>query len=70
MSVTQQEANRMIYHTDKYRAQYYKYYSGGGSWTNPTNYDMTLNSARIGRENCVNLVISYLKMKGFIRDEN
>lgn len=66
MSVTEQEANRMIYHTDKYRADYYKYYSGGGCWTNPTNYDLTLNSARIGRQQCVELIKDYLKIKGFI----
>ncbi len=66
MSVTEQEANRMIYHTDKYRADYYKYYSGGGCWTNPTNYDLTLNSARIGRQQCVELIKEYLKIKGFI----
>lgn len=66
MSVTEQEANRMIYYTDKYRADYYKYYSGGGCWTNPTNYDLTLNSARIGRQQCVELIKDYLKIKGFI----
>lgn len=70
MSVTEQEANRMIYHTDKYRADYYKYYSGGGCWTNPTNYDLTLNSARIGRRQCVELIKEYLKIKGFIENEN
>jgi len=66
MSVAEQEANRMIYHTDKYRADYYKYYSGGGCWTNPTNYDLTLNSARVGRQQCVELIKDYLKIKGFI----
>ncbi|MDD6071885.1 MAG: cytidylate kinase family protein [Clostridiales bacterium] len=66
MDVTEQEANRMIYHTDKYRAEYYKYYSGGGDWTNPTNYDLTLNTGRISRENCVELIKEYLKIKGFI----
>ena len=66
MDVTVQEANRMIYHTDKYRAEYYKYYSGGGDWTNPTNYDLTLNTGRISRENCVELIKEYLRIKGFI----
>lgn len=66
MGVDEQEAHTMIYHTDKYRAEYYKYYSGGGEWTNPINYDMTLNSYRIGREKCVELIKQYLKIKGFI----
>lgn len=66
MGVDEQEAHTMIYHTDKYRAEYYKYYSGGGEWTNPINYDMTLNSYRIGRKNCVEVIKDYLKIKGFI----
>ena len=68
MSVTEQEANRMIYHTDKYRADYYKYYSGGGCWTNPINYDMTLNSERIGRQQCVELIIDYLKIRKLLEE--
>ena len=33
--------------TDKYRADYYKYYTHGNYWTNPVNYDMTLNSEKV-----------------------
>ena len=58
----------MIYHTDKYRADYYKYYSGGGCWTNPINYDMTLNSERIGRQQCVELIIDYLKIRKLLEE--
>lgn len=52
----------MIKRTDKYRYEYYKYYAGG-DWRNPINYDMVLNTGRIGRKRCVDLVISYLKLK-------
>lgn len=62
--VDDHEAASMIYHTDKYRADYYKYYTGGHTWTNPTAYDMTLNSDRVGIENCANIIIDYLKMSG------
>lgn len=64
--VTPEEAERLIRKTDKYRAQYYKYYTGGGYWTNPINYDMTLNSARVGRDRCVDVICDYLQRKGFI----
>lgn len=64
--VSKKEAERLIVRTDKYRADYYKYYTGGGYWTNPTNYDMTLNSARVGREKCVDVIINYLKLKELI----
>ena len=63
MSVTEEEAHRLIRKTDKYRASYYKYYTHGGEWTNPVNYDMTLNSARIGREKCVKVIKDYIKTK-------
>lgn len=63
MGVTEEEAHRLITKTDKYRADYYKYYTHGNYWTNPVNYDMTLNSARIGRDRCVDVIESYVKLK-------
>lgn len=63
LGVTEEEAHRMIYQTDRYRADYYKYYTGGETWTNPVLYDMTLNSERIGMEKCTELIIQYLKIK-------
>lgn len=63
MGVTEAEANRLIEKTDKYRADYYKYYTHGNYWTNPVNYDMTLNSARVGRDRCVDVMENYVKVK-------
>lgn len=63
MQVTEEEAHELIQKTDKYRADYYKYYTYGGNWTNPINYDMTLNSARVGRDMCVNLIERYVEDK-------
>lgn len=63
LGVTEEEAHKMIYQTDKYRADYYKYYTGGENWTNPVLYDMTLNSERMGLEKCAQLIIEYLKIK-------
>lgn len=68
LGVTSHEANIMIQKTDKYRADYYRYYTGGGRWTDPTNYDITLNSARVGRNQCVDLIIEYLKIKFDIKN--
>lgn len=68
MGVTEETANATIEHTDKYRADYYAYYTHGNYWTNPVNYDMTLNSERVGVENCVKLIKEYLKIRGFISD--
>ncbi len=63
MYVTEERAHHLIRKTDRYRAQYYKFYTGGGDWTNPINYDMTMNSARVGRERCVDLLIEYIKLR-------
>lgn len=63
MEVTEEEANRLIAKTDKYRADYYRYYTGGNYWTNPVNFDMTLNSERVGKENCVKLIKDYVTMR-------
>lgn len=60
---TREEADHMIHHTDKYRSDYYKYYTGGKTWTDPVAYDMTLNSARVTPDGCVDTIISYTERK-------
>lgn len=67
MGVTKEVAAATIEQTDKFRADYYKYYTKGNYWTNPVNYDMTLNSEKIGIEDCVKLIKQYLCIKGFIK---
>ena len=66
MGVTLEVANATITQTDKFRADYYKYYTQGNYWTNPVNYDMTLNSARVGIDDCVRVIEDYLVLKGYI----
>lgn len=63
LGVTEKEAHWLIETTDKHRADYYEYYTHGGSWTNPVNYDMTLNSAKAGSDNCVEMILHYMKLK-------
>lgn len=62
MKVDDEEAAKLIEKTDKYRADYYKYYTGGNYWTNPVNYDMTFNMDRVGEDRCVEIIKEYLKM--------
>lgn len=66
MGVTEEVAAATITQTDKFRADYYEYYTHGNYWTNPVNYDLTINSEKVGIENSVALIKSYLKIKGFI----
>lgn len=63
MHVTRERAVQLIRSTDKYRAKYYNYYSGGKDWSNPTNYDIVLNTGRMSREHCVELVKELIKIK-------
>lgn len=63
MYISEEKANQLIKKTDKYRADYYNYYTGGNYWTNPVNYDMTLNSDRIGRDKCVEVIMNYIGIK-------
>ena len=63
MKVSPERAAKLIVSTDKYRANYYSYYTGGKKWNNPTNYDMVLNSDRIGREKCVEIIKEYIRIK-------
>lgn len=66
MGVTAEVAAATISQTDKFRADYYEYYTGGNYWTNPVNYDITLNSEKVGIEGCVEMVKHLLKLKGLI----
>lgn len=63
MEVSEETAHISITNTDKYRAAYYENYTGGNYWTNPVNYDFTLNSERIGIDNCVKVIKNYLQIK-------
>lgn len=63
MKVPHNVANSTIAATDKYRAEYYAYYTKGQYWTNPVNYDVTVNSEKVGIEDSVKLIVNYVKMK-------
>ena len=41
----------------------YAAYTGGNYWTNPVNYDLTFNNARLGDERCVKLTLDCMKLK-------
>lgn len=63
MGVTAEEADHLITSTDKYRADYYRYYTGGNHWDNPINYDLVLNPGRLGEAKCIEIIKNALKVK-------
>ena len=69
MGVTPEVADATITQTDKYRADYYAYYTHGNYWTNPVNYDMTLNSEKVGIKDCVKIIEQFLILKGYITED-
>ena len=69
MGVTPEVADATITQTDKYRADYYAYYTHGNYWTNPVNYDMTLNSEKVGIQDCVKIIEQFLILKGYITED-
>ena len=63
MNVPRERAAQLVRDTDRYRAKYYNYYSGGKKWKDPENYDLMMNSARIGRENCVEFLKKIIQIR-------
>lgn len=63
LGVTQEEAHRLITKTDQYRADYYRYYTRGEDWTNPTLYDLTVNTGRLSYQNAAQLIIQAARIK-------
>ena len=56
------DVERFIQKTDKYRAEYYRYYTGQ-DWNDARNYDLGLNSEKLGFEKCVEAIKSYIQVR-------
>ena len=63
MKVSDREAKRMIKKTDKYRTDYYRFYTNGCNWDDPAGYDMILNTSKIGRDKCARVIADFLSHK-------
>lgn len=56
------EIEKLILKTDKQRADYYKYHTGR-EWTDARNYDLCLDSSKLGFDRCVKEIISYMNVR-------
>ena len=61
-SLNSKELEKLIAKIDKHRADYYKYYTGK-EWTDARNYDLCLDSSKLGFERCVEEIKSYIKVR-------
>lgn len=61
-SMSSKELERFILKTDKHKAEYYKYYTGR-EWTDARNYDLCLDSSKLGYDRCVEEIISYINVR-------
>lgn len=59
--VNEKTVESFINKTDKRRSNYYGYYTGN-VWDNMNNYDIVLNTSKIGIENTVKQIINYIEM--------
>lgn len=61
-SYTEKELIRHIQKIDKYRGDYYRYYTGR-DWMNAKNYDLCLDSSKLGFEKCVDAIKDYIEVR-------
>ena len=62
------EAEERISSIDRTRSAYYKYYTGC-DWTDVNNYDLCLNTGKIGFEKAVDAILAYMKTVGLLPAE-
>lgn len=60
--LNERDAKKLILSTDKARSEYYKYYTGC-DWDNARNYDLSLNTANLGFDTCVQIVKDYIAIR-------
>lgn len=62
LSMSAKEIEKYIMRTDKRRADYYKYHTGR-EWTDARNYDLCLDSSKLGFDRCVEEIKAYMKVR-------
>ena len=59
---TGKDVEKFIQKTDKYRGDFYHYYTGR-VWNDARNYDLCLNSEKLGFEGCVEAIKAYIQVR-------
>ena len=61
-SMTEKEMKKYIEKTDKFRGDFYRYHTGH-EWADARNYDLCLNSGKLGFQKCVEEIKAYIKIR-------
>ncbi len=61
--VSEERARDLKKRTDKYRTAYYKYYTRGSNWRDPLNYDIFLNTSRVNKQKCAEIIAEVARIK-------
>jgi hypothetical protein len=56
------ELEKYVQKVDKRKADYHRYYTGL-EWTDARNYDLCLDSSKLGFERCVDEIIAYMNVR-------
>ena len=62
ISLEGKDLERFIISTDKSRAEYYRTHTGR-EWTDARNYDLCLDSSKLGFDKCVEEIIAYMNVR-------
>ena len=60
--ISEKEAKERVASTDRDREEYYRRYTGR-AWGSVSNYDISIDTGRIGVENAARLVLEYIGMR-------
>ena len=60
--VEESKAEEFVRRADKQRASYYNYYATS-TWGDVNNYDLCLDTAKLGIEGSVEMILSYLALR-------
>lgn len=60
---TEKEAEKEMNRRDKRRAAYHNYFSKDYSWGETTNYDLCINSSKLGIDGTVDFIIDYINKR-------
>lgn len=64
---SENKAKDIITKTNKKRANYYNFYTNK-RWADSRSYDLCVDSSELGIENCVELILQYIKLKFQIKE--